>query len=301
MRRRGRGHAGLTPGLQLITAAMWALSMGHPDASPQVWSAPPYYNGHRYCGEFLSSGGAFQWVESAAPPTSSAASPVIEFVAAPNNPDGRLRKPARLGAGGHTVYDFAYAWPHFTASHDRAPLVGEDDIALFTLSKLTGHASTRIGWALTKNKDVAGRLRQWIGVNGGLPRENQQRAIRMLADTAARGHDVIDFAAAEMRRRWAALQKAFAGSACVSLEALEAPEKDAFSGEVRAPTPAYAWLKCSGAGGGCPDRLEAHGARGRAGPRFGVSDEYVRVELLMNSATFDRLLPKLEAMARAPC
>ena len=51
----------------------------------------------------------------------------------------------------------------------------------------------------------------------------------------------------------------------------------------------------------CPDRLEAHGARGRAGPRFGVSDEYVRVELLMNSATFDRLLPKLEAMARAPC
>eukprot|EP01051_Picozoa_sp_SAG22_P022673 SAG22_NODE_5523_length_999_cov_1.715556_1_plen_78_part_00 len=56
------------------------------------------------------------------------------------------------------VYDRAYYWPHFTPVQPAS-----DEIGLYTLSKLTGHAGTRIGWALVKDEAVAARMAAWIG------------------------------------------------------------------------------------------------------------------------------------------
>eukprot|EP00959_Pyramimonas_sp_CCMP1952_P067650 1412126-Pyramimonas_sp.AAC.1 len=45
--------------------------------------------------------------------------------------------------------DSAYYWPHYTpVRRARAPT--DDSVLAFTLSKLTGHAGTRIGWAVVK-------------------------------------------------------------------------------------------------------------------------------------------------------
>ncbi|GLJ26945.1 hypothetical protein SUGI_0527530 [Cryptomeria japonica] len=65
----------------------------------------------------------------------------IEFVTSPNNPDTLLDEAVLKGKKVKTVYDHAFYWPHFTA----VSCLADEDIMLFTLSKLTGHAGSRLG------------------------------------------------------------------------------------------------------------------------------------------------------------
>ena len=98
----------------------------------------------------------FGWVENATTvqPTPSKERPIIELVTSPNNPDGHLRTPQLRGEHVRTLIDHAYLWPHFTPT--AAPVAyGNDTIALFTLSKMTGHASTRIGCASRETLESA--------------------------------------------------------------------------------------------------------------------------------------------------
>lgn len=73
--------------------------------------------------------------------TSDSPMNVIEFVTSPNNPDGLLKKAVLGGSSVNTIHDFAYFWPHFTS----IPSPADEDLMLFTLSKLTGHAGSRFG------------------------------------------------------------------------------------------------------------------------------------------------------------
>lgn len=68
----------------------------------------------------------------------------IEIVTSPNNPDGSLREPVVNRSGGKLLHDLAYYWPHYTSI--TAP--ADFDVALFTASKCTGHAGSRIGFVL---------------------------------------------------------------------------------------------------------------------------------------------------------
>ena len=66
---------------------------------------------------------------------------VIEFVTSPNNPDGKLRKAVLNGPYAKSIHDHAYNWPHYTAITSPS----DEDLMIFTLSKLTGHAGVRFG------------------------------------------------------------------------------------------------------------------------------------------------------------
>lgn len=66
---------------------------------------------------------------------------VIEFVTSPNNPDGKLNKANFQGPNSEAIYDRVYYWPHFTP----IPTPADEDVMLFSISKLTGHAGTRLG------------------------------------------------------------------------------------------------------------------------------------------------------------
>lgn len=70
--------------------------------------------------------------------------PYIEIVTSPNNPDGSLREPVVNRSGGKVLHDLAYYWPHYTPI--TAP--ADYDLSLFTASKCTGHAGSRIGLVL---------------------------------------------------------------------------------------------------------------------------------------------------------
>lgn len=67
---------------------------------------------------------------------------IIEFVTSPNNPDGFLMKSTLRDSSASSINDHAYYWPHFTA----IPAPADEDVMIFTISKLTGHAGTRLGY-----------------------------------------------------------------------------------------------------------------------------------------------------------
>lgn len=71
----------------------------------------------------------------------------IELVCSPNNPDGSIRKAVLNSKNGKTIHDLAYYWPQYT------PITGavDHDIMLFSVSKSTGHAGTRLGYIFSFN------------------------------------------------------------------------------------------------------------------------------------------------------
>ena len=83
----------------------------------------------------------FQWTGDAA--LYDKDEPYIEVVTSPNNPDGTLRVPVvNSGVEGKIIYDLAYYWPQYTPITDQL----DHDVMVFTFSKCTGHAGSRIGW-----------------------------------------------------------------------------------------------------------------------------------------------------------
>ncbi|KAI5312522.1 hypothetical protein L3X38_041695 [Prunus dulcis] len=89
---------------------------------------------------------------------SDATTIVIEFVTSPNNPDGQLNKAIFQGPNAKAIYDRVYYWPHFTA----IPAPADDELMIFSISKFTGHAGSRFGWAVVKDESVYKRMSEYI-------------------------------------------------------------------------------------------------------------------------------------------
>jgi histidinol-phosphate/aromatic aminotransferase/cobyric acid decarboxylase-like protein len=314
---------------ELISAGLYALAPQlvngtSTGAKAAVWAKAPFYAGYVDPAKYFRSE-AFSWVPGAQPPAATEAAPVIELVTSPNNPDGRLRNASVSGPHTSVLYDHAYLWPHFT-SIPPTPLAynGSDSaIALFTLSKMTGHASTRIGWAFTPSKQVADRLRAFTTiVTIGTPRENQLRAARLLEHVVRRKGDIFTFARERMLGRWRDLEAIFEeveGEGPAQFAALangtavpnaslplfrltprEPPAFDAFSGEAGyEASPAYAWLELTDTrafGGDAVAAVRSVGILGRGGAQYGMSKAWVRLELLMRQESFVLLRDKLRGL-----
>lgn len=87
--------------------------------------------------DFLHSG-LFRWAGDA---NAFQGENYIELVCSPNNPDGFMKEAVLKSDTGKTIHDLAYYWPQYTAISSPA----NHDIMLFTASKSTGHAGTRVG------------------------------------------------------------------------------------------------------------------------------------------------------------
>lgn len=93
--------------------------------------------------EYRWGGTTAQWTNASRNSTTDDG--FIEFVTSPNNPDSTLREPALAGGSSAVIFDHAYYWPHFT--HIPAP--ADEDVMLFTISKPSGHAGSRLGYVRT--------------------------------------------------------------------------------------------------------------------------------------------------------
>ncbi|KAK3288733.1 hypothetical protein CYMTET_3802, partial [Cymbomonas tetramitiformis] len=162
---------------QLVAAAMYALSKRTTNySSPAlVWAAKPYYGSYKAQADYFRSE-LFRWTEDK--PQVTSLQQVIEFVTAPNNPDGSLRSSQVEGAD--VVTDAAYYWPHFIPIARTLQPEAHHPL-LFTLSKITGHAGSRLGWAIVKDAEVAKLMTEHVSTTTfHVSRDTQARALALL-------------------------------------------------------------------------------------------------------------------------
>ncbi|MBA0846319.1 hypothetical protein Goshw_000380 [Gossypium schwendimanii] len=280
---------------QVLSAAVFALSPENTSSPAKVVTSVPYYPVDKQQTQYFSSqkfkyeGDAYRWKNR----SDCSSTNMIEIVTSPNNPDGQLKKAIFHGPNVKTIYDHAYYWPHFTP----IPAPSDEDVMVFTLSKLTGHAGTRLGWAVIKDETVFNRMMIHMRMNSmGVSKDAQLRAFKLLNAVLEEGTGIFDFAYQTMKSRWERLVQTVSLSNRFSLQENN-PQYCTFYNKVRQLSPAYAWLKCEREEDkDCYAVLEAANIIGRQGNLFGAENGYVRLSLVRTQDDFDILIERLHKL-----
>ncbi|CAL5384293.1 unnamed protein product [Camellia sinensis] len=282
---------------QLLNAAVYALSPENSSSPAKVVAATPSFPLYEIQTEFFRSvdfkfqGDANLWKNRSMDANVS----MIEFVTSPNNPDCQLNKAVLEGPSVKTIHDRAYYWPHFTA----IPAPADDDLMIFTISKLTGHAGSRFGWALVKDETVYQRMLQYIQTSElGVSRDTQLRTAKLLKVVLdGDEREIFEFSYRAMSERWEKLRTTLSMlRGRFSIQEIP-PQFCTFFQQVRGPSPAYAWLKCEREEDeDCYAVLRAANIIGREGTRFGVNNRHVRLSLLRSQNDFELLLNRLRKL-----
>ncbi|RDX64259.1 Tryptophan aminotransferase-related protein 2, partial [Mucuna pruriens] len=282
---------------QLILAALYALSS--PDAAEpiSVVSAAPYYSSYPSMADYQKSG-LYKWAGDAG--SFDKEGPYIELVTSPNNPDGYTRRSVVNGSQGLLIHDLAYYWPQYTPISSPS----DHDLTLFTVSKSTGHAGMRIGWALVKDKEVAKKMTKFIELNTiGVSKDSQLRAAKVLKvvsdsceqEKSQDGESFFKYSYKIMTQRWKQLRAAVEAGGLFTLPQFS-PSFCTFFGQDTEPQPGFAWLKCEGDIENCESFLRGHKILTRGGRHFGASLKYVRISMLDTDETFIQLIDRLSAI-----
>eukprot|EP00253_Pinus_taeda_P001902 PITA_01902 len=307
-----------TGSTQLINAAVYSLSHKQDARYPAKVVAPaPYYGAYRtqtemfYSVNSMWNGDANGWANR-----SNKSTRFVQIVASPDNPTGFIQRGALKGEDVRNVYDHAYYWPHYTAITEPA----DEDVMLFTLSKLSGHGGSRLGWAIVKDYDVYEKMAEYVLENTfGVSHDTQLRASRILKTVIAgygpqensqqrkleerkiydeqKHHNLLfHYAYDVMQERWQRLQKIFSRSNRFSLQNLTANHCSFFS-TTTGPSPAYAWVKCErDEDEDCTAVFRSGGIIGRAGELFGGENQYVRLSLIKRHDNFALLERRLQQL-----
>ncbi|MBA0713570.1 hypothetical protein Golax_012596, partial [Gossypium laxum] len=259
-----------TGSTQLFQAALYALSPCAEAEPISVVSAAPYYSSYPLITDCLKSR-LYKWAGDAR--SFSKNGPYIELVTSPNNPDGFARRSVVNGSEGILIHDLAYYWPQYTPISSPANY----DLMLFTVSKSTGHAGMRIGWALVKDEDVARKMTKYIEINTiGVSKDSQVRAAKVLkvisdnSEGPNEGDSFFEFSYRVMAKRWKQLREAVQQSGLFSVSDFP-PQLCMFLNRVFEPQPAFAWIKCEGDIEDCESFLRGKKILTRGGKHFGVS------------------------------
>ncbi|KAJ4712388.1 Tryptophan aminotransferase-related protein [Melia azedarach] len=282
-----------TGSTQLFQAALYALSSQDASEPISVVSAAPFYSSYPSITDCLKSG-LYKWAGDAK--TFNRDGPYIELVTSPNNPDGFVRQSVVNRSGGILVHDLAYYWPQYTSISYPA----DHDLMLFTVSKSTGHAGTRIGWALVKDTEVAKKMTKYIELNTiGVSKDSQLRAAKVLkvvANSCEPSGDedecFFEFSHHQMTMRWNQLRMAVQKSGLFSVPDFP-PQFCTFLGRAFGPQPAFAWLKCEQDIEDCESFLKGNKILTRSGKHFGFSPAYVRISMLDRDENFNLFVQRL--------
>uniref|UniRef100_A0A0A9DG64 Alliinase C-terminal domain-containing protein n=1 Tax=Arundo donax TaxID=35708 RepID=A0A0A9DG64_ARUDO len=150
---------------------------------------------------------------------------------------------------------------------------------LFTVSKITGHAGTRLGWALVKDRDVARKMVYFVDRSTiGVSKDSQLRATKILGVVSdayelpppvGAAPRLFDFARRRMAERWRALRATVAASGAFSLQEGTSGYCN-FTKQTVTACPAFKWLRCEKEGvEDCAVFLAGHKIVARGGAQFG--------------------------------
>ncbi|RZC49876.1 hypothetical protein C5167_018303 [Papaver somniferum] len=297
-----------TGSTQLYQASLFALAStddtGNDSSSRpmDVVSAVPYYSSYPAVTDFLKSG-LYKWSGDACK-FDDKNEPYIEVVCSPNNPDGHTMTPVVNGNRGKLIHDLAYYWPQYTP----IPKPADHDIMLFTVSKSTGHAGTRLGWAIVKDEKIARKMTKFIELSTiGVSKDSQYRAATIMRAVTESAQSIslqlagnfFDFGRKTMVDRWERLRKVASENGAFSLPKYSKRYCNYF-GEIREAHPGFAWLKCNLENvEDCESLLEGKlKILVRGGKNFGMDyKKYVRVSLIDQEDKFQMLLDRLSSVS----
>lgn len=291
---------------QLISAALYALSSSSHERPVDVVSAVPFYSSYPPMADFLKSQ-LHRWAGDATNYKPDSQNLYIELVTSPGNPDGMLHT-AVVNGTGSVIHDLAYYWPHYTP----ISFAANYDVMLFTVSKSTGHAGTRIGWALIRSAEVARKMTKYIELSTiGVSKDSQLRASQILRAVRIsysltmsqnlEGYEnilkmgIFDFGYQQMSLRWEQIRSAVSNERCFSLEKFPSGFCKFFEKETTTH-PAFAWLRCE-KDEDCRDIFKANGILTRSGFHFGSSPKYVRISMVDHDKVFELFIDRLQRMA----
>ncbi|XP_071928296.1 L-tryptophan--pyruvate aminotransferase 1-like [Coffea arabica] len=282
---------------QLIQAALYAVSPSDQPQPTSVVSAAPYYSAYQEVADLLRSG-LYKWGGDAY--SFNKDEPYIEMVTSPNNPCGMTREPVVNRPQGKIIHDLAYYWPHYTPITSQV----DYDIMLFTVSKCTGHAGSRIGWALVRDKDVARKMVDLMVISTiGVSKESQLRAAKILGvisdscllDKSPGLENFFEYAQHLMAARWEKLREIAKVNELFSLTEYPS-EYCLFTKEFTEARPAFAWMSCKSDMEDLEKILRGHKILARGGKRFGSDPKYVRISMLSRDQEFNLFLERLSSI-----
>ncbi|CAI8587558.1 unnamed protein product [Vicia faba] len=282
---------------EVYLALLYALSTEKPSDIPiNVVAAAPHYSDYEGATDMLQSK-LFQWSGDAS--VYDKDEPYIEVVTSPNNPDGALRTPVvKSDAEGKVIYDLAYYWPQYTPINHEL----NQDIMLFTFSKCTGHAGSRIGWALVKDIEIAKKMVKFLHLSSiGVSKESQVRATKIIevicdgyqnSNSTPSDRLFFNYSKKLMKDRWEKLKAAIEKSKVFTLPKYPTAYCH-FTKEITEQYPAFAWLKSVEGIEDGESYLEKLKILTRGGKQFGVDPTYVRISMIGTDDEFIELVTRL--------
>jgi len=136
-----------------------------------AWANPPHFSRFPHLAEFAG----LDWANKKN-------SIVISTI--PNNPDGSLVLHKKTA-----ILDLTYNWPQYLPNVH----LYDHPVCVFSLSKATGHASTRIGWAILQDELIARALEQYIEYStSGLSIDSQLAAEAILSSQINSDYTVFE-------------------------------------------------------------------------------------------------------------
>lgn len=117
----------------------------------------------------------------------------IQIITTPSNP---LNKQEYTKVGDEVIFDMCYNWPTFVDN----PLNLDEDLMIFSMSKCTGDAALRVGWALVKDPVLAVNMINYIEMTtGGVSLDQQEIAATILGNLLPQ--DLLDMQR-KLKNRW---------------------------------------------------------------------------------------------------
>lgn len=191
-----------------------------------------------------------------------------------------------------------YYWPSLVNITQGGGKLAKD-VMLFSMSKLTGHAGSRLGWALVKDPQFAADMDSFMrAVSLHVSIDSQHRSAVLLQTLAVQlkrtkekhrkggaNVDMFSWVNAKMTQRWDQATAALAGSPRFSNHAV--------------PGTFYLWLHCDQARDlDCAATFKNAGVIGETGTLFGVGADFVRLEMVLADANFETMVNRLAALAK---
>lgn len=98
----------------------------------------------------------------------------FSLITSPNNPNGHDLSHLKAD-----IRDACYNWPHYS----KEVKLYTDPLVLFSLSKLSGHSSTRIGWIVCESEEMSKYLKNYVNTfTSGVSIESQAQALVIIKE-----------------------------------------------------------------------------------------------------------------------